>query len=125
MSGTGGPQVGREREPMGATESSGNVFADLGIADPEEALAKAELARQIGALLAERGLTQAQAAALLGVDQPKVSALVRGRLEGFSLDRLLRFLLALDRDVEIVVRPRPSSGTPDGSGGRVRVVAVA
>jgi predicted XRE-type DNA-binding protein len=123
MSATEDPQVGREREPIGATEGSGNVFADLGLADPEEALAKAELARQIGALLAERGLTQAQAAALLGVDQPKVSALVRGRLEGFSLDRLLRFLLALDRDVEIVVRPRP--GSPSGAGGRVRVVAVA
>ena len=134
MSATEDPTAGPGPAPIGAidaidaidaTESSGNVFADLGLADPEEALAKAELARQIGALLAERGLTQAQAAALLGVDQPKVSALVRGRLGGFSLDRLLRFLLALDRDVEIVVRPRPRSGGPGEVGGRVRVVAVA
>jgi predicted XRE-type DNA-binding protein len=125
MSATGDPTAGRDPAPIGATESSGNVFADLGLADPEEALAKTELARQIGALLAERGLTQAQAAGLLGVDQPKVSALVRGRLEGFSLDRLLRFLLALDRDVEIRVAPRTRTGGPSGEGGRVRVVAVA
>jgi predicted XRE-type DNA-binding protein len=125
MSATEDHTAGGGPAPVGATESSGNVFADLGLADPEEALAKAELARQIGALLAERGLTQAQAAALLGIDQPKVSALVRGRLEGFSLDRLLRFLLALDRDVEIVVRPRPRPDGPRAPGGRVRVVAVA
>ena len=100
------------------TESSGNVFADLGVTDPEEALAKAALARAISTLIAERRLTQVQAAELLGIDQPKVSALMRGRLAGFSIDRLLRFLLALDRDVEIVIKPgaRP--------GGRVHVVAL-
>lgn len=90
------------------TESSGNVFADLGLAEPEEALAKAELARAIGTLIAERHLTQVQAAELLGLDQPKVSALLRGRLTGFSLDRLFRLLLALDRDVEIVSSPEPT-----------------
>jgi predicted XRE-type DNA-binding protein len=104
---------------VGYTESSGNVFADLGIPDPEEALAKAELARALGMLLAERHLTQIQAAALLRIDQPKVSALLRGRLTGFSIDRLLRFLLALDRDVEIVIKPGA------GAGGRVRVVAAS
>jgi predicted XRE-type DNA-binding protein len=88
------------------TESSGNVFADLDVADPDEALVKAELAGAIAALVSARRLTQMQAAELLGIDQPKVSALMRGRLSGFSVDRLLRFLLALDRDVEIVVTPK-------------------
>lgn len=85
---------------------SGNVFADLGHPRPAEALAKAELARKIGALISERGLTQAAAATLLEIDQPKVSALTRGRLAGFSLDRLVRFLVLLGSDVEITVRPR-------------------
>lgn len=85
---------------------SGNVFEDLGLPRPAEALAKAELARKIGMLIAKRGLTQAAAAELLKVDQPKVSALVRGRLAGFSLDRLVRFLVLLGSDVEIIVKPR-------------------
>ena len=85
---------------------SGNVFADLGHPRPAEALAKAELARRIGLLIARRGLTQAAAAELLKIDQPKISALVRGRLAGFSLDRLVRFLVLLGNDVEIVVKPR-------------------
>ena len=85
---------------------SGNVFEDLGRPRAAEALAKAELARKIGALIAKRGLTQADAAEVLQVDQPKVSALVRGRLAGFSLDRLVRFLVLLGSDVEIVVKPR-------------------
>ncbi len=85
--------------------SSGNVFTDLDMPDADEALAKAELARRICALLAERKLTQARAAALLSIDQPKVSALSRGKLGGFSTDRLFRFLNALGQDVEIVVRP--------------------
>ncbi len=85
---------------------SGNVFEDLGHSRPAEALAKAELARKIAELIAQRRLTQAAAAELLNVDQPKVSALVRGRLAGFSLDRLVRFLVLLGCDVEIAVRPR-------------------
>ena len=84
----------------------GNVFADLGHPRPAEALAKAELARKIGAIIERRGLTQAAAAAILEVDQPKVSALIRGRLAGFSLDRLVRFLVLLGSDVEIVVKQR-------------------
>lgn len=88
---------------------SGNVFADLGYEDAEEALAKADLARAIGAIIEERGLTQAQAAAVLGVDQPKVSALLRGRLSGFSSDRLFRFLNLLDRDIEIAIGPKGSA----------------
>jgi predicted XRE-type DNA-binding protein len=88
---------------------SGNVFEDLGHPRPAEALAKAGLARKIGAAIEQRGLTQAAAAEVLGIDQPKVSALVRGRLAGFSLDRLLRFLVLLGSDVEIVVKPRARS----------------
>ena len=86
-------------------KSSGNVYEDLGFPEAATELAKAELARRIGDLIRKRGLTQAQAAKALGVDQPKVSALVRGRLEGFSTERLFKFLNALARDVEIVVRP--------------------
>ena len=97
---------------------SGNVFEDLGHPRPAEALAKAELARKIAALIAERGLTQASAAELLKIDQPKVSALVRGRLAGFSLDRLVRFLVLLGSDVEIVVKPRTRAT------GRARVLVA-
>ena len=83
--------------------SSGNVFADLGVANPELALAKAELVQRIREIIAARRLTQANAAELLGLDQPKVSALVRGRVEGYSMDRLFRFLNALGQRIEISV----------------------
>ena len=97
---------------------SGNVFEDLGHARPAEALAKAELARKIGSLIAKQGLTQAAAADVLKIDQPKVSALVRGRLAGYSLDRLVRFLVLLGSDVEIVVKPRTRAT------GRARVMVA-
>ncbi len=87
-------------------ESSGNIFADLGRVDAEEVLVKVRLAQRIAAILGERGLSQEDAARVLGVDQPKVSKLVRGRLREFSTDRLLRFLTALDHDVEIVIRAK-------------------
>lgn len=90
-------------------KSSGNVFRDLGFANADEMLAKANLARQAGKLIKRRGLTQAQVAALLKIDQPKVSALLNGRLTAFSTERLMRFLKALDQDVKIVVKPRPRS----------------
>lgn len=93
----------KDRE-MHVEAGSGNVFADLGLPDPDEALAKAEVARRICAIITERGLTQERAAAVLGVDQPKVSALMRGKLSGFSTDRLFRLLNALGQDVEIVIR---------------------
>ena len=88
-------------------ESSGNVFADLELSNPEERLAKAELARKISQIVGERHLTQAEAANLLGIDQPKISALMRGRLGGFSFERLMRFLNLLGRDVEITVKAKP------------------
>jgi predicted XRE-type DNA-binding protein len=90
-------------------KSTGNVFADLGLPDAEDRLAKAELARKISEILAKHRLSQSDAAALLGVDQPKVSALVRGQLAGFSLERLMRFLNILGRDVQIVVKAKPSN----------------
>ena len=97
---------------------SGNVFVDLGVDAPEQALAKAELTAKIAQIIKTKGLTQADAAKLLGVDQPKVSALLRGRLTGFSTDRLIKFLNALGRDVEIVVRDRPRAKGP----GRLQVL---
>lgn len=106
------------RRPL-HTVSSGNVFADLELSNAEELLAKADLAIQISRLLEERKLTQAEAATLLGIDQPKVSALVRGRLEGYSIERLTRFLNALGQDVEIIVRPTARSVAR----GRTRVLA--
>src|SRR5437016_5006803 len=90
-------------------KGSGNVYADLGYADPEEMLAKAEVVRQIVNIIRKRGATQAQAAAILGLRQPKISDLMRGKFAGFTMDRLLRFLNALGRNVEIVIRPMPVS----------------
>jgi predicted XRE-type DNA-binding protein len=91
---------------------SGNVFADLRVARPEAALAKAELAHKITRLIERRRLTQAEAARILDVDQPKVSALRCGRLSGFSLDRLVRFVVLLGHDVEIVVKKRSRQRRP-------------
>jgi len=96
---------------IGVQPSSGNVFEDLGVPDSAGALAKAELAARIAELISERGLTQVEAAKTLDVDQPSISDLLRGRLRGFSSDRLFRFLNALGRDVEIVIRARPRSSS--------------
>jgi predicted XRE-type DNA-binding protein len=85
--------------------SSGNVFADLGVSNPNLALTKAKLIQRIRELLAERKLTQAQAAELIGLDQPKVSALLRGNVAGYTIDRLFRFLNALGQQIEISIKP--------------------
>jgi len=90
-------------------EGSGNVFADLGFPDAEELVAKAHLASAISDIIKGRDLTQKAAAEILATTQPKVSNLINGKLEGFSLERLARFLNGLDRDVEIVVTRRPRS----------------
>lgn len=90
-------------------EGSTNIFADLGFPNPEEHLAKAGLVVQIIEIIRQRCLSQSAAADLLGIDQPKVSALMRGQLRNFSLDRLCRFLNALDKDVDIVVKDKPKS----------------
>jgi predicted XRE-type DNA-binding protein len=86
-----------------------NVFADLGYPDAEERQTKLRLAYAISQIVAQRRLTQAAAAALLQVNQPKVSALLHYKLEGFSVERLMIFLTALDRDVEIVIKKKPRS----------------
>jgi predicted XRE-type DNA-binding protein len=89
--------------------SSGNVFADLGLPKPDDLLAKAELTAKIIEEIQRRRLTQSQAASILGIDQPKVSALKQGHLSSFSIERLMRFLVLLGRDVEITVKQRRQS----------------
>lgn len=86
------------------TLSTGNVFADLNLPQADDLLAKAELAAKIIAEVQRRRLTQSQAAAILGIDQPKISALKQGKLTAFSIERLMRFLLLLGRDIEITVK---------------------
>ena len=86
-------------------KSSGNVFADLGLANPEREQLKAHLTLQIYRIVKERGLTQAKAGRVLGIKQPHVSALMRNRSGNFSVERLMDFLIALGQDVEITVRP--------------------
>jgi predicted XRE-type DNA-binding protein len=100
--------------------SSGNVFADIGLPQPEEELTKAQLASLIRQVIKRRRLTQVAAAALLGLDQPKVSALLNGRLANFSSERLMRLLTALGQDVDITVRAKPRNRAH----GRLRVLAV-
>ena len=100
--------------------SSGNVFADLGLADSGERQTKVRLAVAINDVVERRGLSQEKAAELLGINQPKVSALSKYRLEGFSVERLMRFLTCLNQDVEIVIRNIPGSRRP----GRVYVTAA-
>lgn len=97
------------RKKISVTVGSTNVFADLGYRNPIEALAKAQLAARITDILKTRRLTQMDAAKLLSVDQPKVSALLRGQLRGFSYERLLRFLTILGCDIRIVVTAAPKT----------------
>ena len=89
------------------TVSDGNVFSDLGLPDADKLLAKAALAHQIASIASHRHLTQAETARVLGTSQPKVSELFAGKLDGFSMERLMRFLNALDRDVHIVISRKP------------------
>src|SRR5262245_43412898 len=91
------------RSSISVRESSGNVFEDLGVPESAEALAKAEIAARIATIIERRGLTQAKAADVLDVSQADVSDLVRGKLRGFSAERLFRFLNALGQDIEIVI----------------------
>jgi predicted XRE-type DNA-binding protein len=102
-------------------ESSGNVFADIALPNPEERLAKADLAIRIAETIRARRLTQTRAAHILKIDQPKISRLLRGQLSGFSTERLMHFLTMLGRDIEITVKPTPRSRRQ----GHLRVVATA
>jgi len=114
-----------KKDAVELTSSSGNVFADLGVTNPEEALAKAELAIQINRLIKEKRLTQIKAAEILGVDQPKISALARGRLEGFSIERLFKFLIFLGQDVEIILKPHDKKKRPKGEHLHLQVTSIA
>ncbi len=89
--------------------TSGNVFADMGLADADELDTKVRLGAAICRIVARRGLTQAQVASLLDINQPKVSALLHYKLEGFSVERLMHFLTALGHDVEIVIKAKSRS----------------
>jgi len=89
--------------------SSGNVFADVGIENPEEELTKAKLAWEIEQIIKKKKLNQVAAAKVMGINQPKVSALLRRKLDGFSVERLIHFLNTLGQDIDIVVRQKPSS----------------
>lgn len=112
----------KERETdIPVTESSGNVFADMGLPEAEEELTKAQLASHIRQVIKRQRLTQVAAAAVMGIDQPKVSALLNGRLSNFSSERLMRLLTALGQDVDITVRAKPR----DRTHGRIRVVGEA
>lgn len=93
-------------KPLEQRPSAGNVFADLGMADADEHLIKAGLVLKIDRIVRQRGLTQTAAARAMGIDQPKVSAMLAGQFRGYSVERLMRFLVALGQDVEIVVRPK-------------------
>jgi predicted XRE-type DNA-binding protein len=89
--------------------SSGNVFADLGVPNAEEKLTKVRLAFAINQIIQNRRLPQAAVARRLKVNQPKVSAISNYQLDGFSVERLMNFVTALDRDVDIIIRPKPNS----------------
>ncbi len=96
-----------KKERIVIEKSSGNVFADLGLPNPEQELLKAHLTLQIYKIIKERGLRQVEAGKILGTKQPHVSALMRNRSGNFSVARLMEFLTALGQDVEITVRPTP------------------
>lgn len=107
----------KRKNAVQVTKSGGNVFADLGIPNPERELLKAKLTLEIYRLIEARELTQAAAGKILGIKQPHVSALMRNRSGSFSVERLMDFLTALGQDVEINVRPA------HGRHGEVSVVA--
>ncbi len=103
------------------TAGSGNVFADISLPEPDEELTKAQRASQIREVVRRRRLTQVAAASLMGIDQPKVSALLNGRLGNFSSERLMRLLTALGQDIEITVKAKPRNRAY----GRIRVIGEA
>lgn len=111
--------MARKRETdIPVISGSGNVFADIGLPEPDEELAKAQLASCIRQVIRHQRLTQVAAAARMGIDQPKVSAILNGRLANFSSERLMRLLTELGQDIEIRVRSKPRSRTH----GRIRVL---
>ena len=104
-----------------AHKGSGNVFADLGLPNPEERLLKAGIVAQLHRLIKQRGLTQVKAAKLLGITQPDLSHLLRGDFEDYSAGRLMKMLTVFEQDIEIVMKPHPKAGEP----GRITFKPVA
>jgi predicted XRE-type DNA-binding protein len=113
--------VKKREADIPVTEGSGNVFADMGLPEADEELTKAQLASHIRQVIKRQRLTQIAAAALMNIDQPKVSALLNGRLANFSSERLMRLLTSLGQDVEITVRAKPH----DRAQGCIHVVGEA
>jgi predicted XRE-type DNA-binding protein len=110
----------RKNGKQQVTRSSGNVFADLRLPNAEEKQTKVRLAFAINQIIEDQRLSQGVAARRLKINQPKISALSNYMLEGFSVERLMNFLTALDRDVDIVIRRKPRSGRT----GRILVTAA-
>jgi predicted XRE-type DNA-binding protein len=107
------------------SESSGNVFADLGLPDAEQELLKAQLTLQIYRIVKQRGITQAETAKALGIKQPHVSLLMRNRAGTFSVGRLMEFLTALGQDIEVTLRPtRREHGEMSVNFGRKRFLRI-
>jgi|SRR5579864_3383241 len=102
----------RSKKAILVEAGSGNVFRDLNVPNPDEALAKAELVQKIIDIINQRNLTQKETAAILGIDQPKVSNLLRGKFDGYSTERLFRFLNFLGHDVEIFIGPSRAKNKP-------------
>lgn len=100
------------KKRRGYEAGSGNVFADIGLPNPQEHLVKTQLVYKIDGLMKARGLKQVDAAKLFGVKQPDVSKMLRGDFRQFSVERLLRFLVALGQEVEIVVKPHRGARQP-------------
>jgi len=104
-----------------AHESSGNIFADLELPDPEGLLLKSGIVIELHRLIKERGLTQVKAARLLGITQPDLSRLLRGDFDAYSAERLMKMLTVFEQDIEIVMKPRRKAGEP----GRITFKSVA
>jgi len=97
----------QKEEELYLEVSEDNIFADIGVSEPEEELTKAELAWEIDLIIKKRRLTQEKAAEVMEINQPKVSALLHRKLSGFSVERLMHFLNLLGQDIDIVVKPKP------------------
>jgi predicted XRE-type DNA-binding protein len=93
-------------------EGSGNVFADLGLPNPEERLLKSGIVSELHRLIKARGLTQVKAAKLIGIHQPDLSLLLRGDFDDYSVERLMKMLTAFEQDIEIVMKPNHKAGKP-------------
>jgi predicted XRE-type DNA-binding protein len=100
----------KKKRKVEAYEGSGNVFADLGLPNPEERLLKANIVAEVHRAIKERGLTQVKAAKLLGITQPDLSHLLRGDFQDYSAERLMKMLTVFEQDVEIVVKPHRRAG---------------